>query len=77
MDDMLSIRWFELGAAAAAVVAGMFDCAAFSLAPEMPLRRIANFLCRSAIRSPEGDEAAAAAGFYKVKRISTLMKREK
>lgn len=39
IDDMLSIK-FELGAT---VAAGLADCDP-SLAPEIPLRRIANFL---------------------------------
>lgn len=64
---MLSIML--LGPLFDAVVARLVGCVSFSFKPDMPFRRIASFLCKSAIKSPDGDDDDAgvtiAAGFYK------------
>lgn len=44
----------SMGVAAAAVAFEAFIVDSMSLAPEIPLRRIASLLCKSAIKSPAG-----------------------
>lgn len=59
MADMRLIRFGpESMGVAAAVAFEAFIVDSMSLAPEIPLRRIASLLCKSAIRSPAGAAGA-------------------